>query len=90
MNPRETTDKIKADYHDYIASILRVSDSEITQLARRAIQKASFVKGPYLETTLPFKDGHSLQELTAEGLVSKEFSKMGKEIHYADWKLRIH
>ena len=78
MNPRETTDKIKSDYRDYFASILRVRDSEITQLAHRAVQNASFIKGPYLETTLPFVDGKSLKELVEEGLVSKEFSKMGK------------
>lgn len=90
MNPRETTDKIKSDYNDYIASILRVRDSEITQLARRAVQKAAFIKGPYLETTLPFIDGKSLKELADEGLVSKEFSKMGEGVHYDEWKLRVH
>lgn len=90
MNPRETTDKIKADYQDYITSILSVKNSEITQLAHKAVKQSSFVKGPFLEITLPFEDGSSLKELAEEGLVSKEFAKMGKGVHYDDWKLRIH
>ena len=90
MNPRETTDKIRADYQDYIASILGVKDREITRLARTVVHETEFVKGPYLETTLPFVEGESLKQLAEQGLVSKEFAKMGKGIHYDDWKLRIH
>ena len=90
MNPRETTNKIKNDYQDYIASILSVRDPQITELAYRAVRQTQFVKGPYLETTLPFVEGKSLKQLAEEGLVSKEFSKMGETVHYSDWKLRIH
>lgn len=90
MNPRETTDKIRTDYQDYIASILGVKDAEITRLAHENVRKTEFVKGPYLETTLPFEEGKNLKDLVEEGLISKEFSKMGKSIHYEDWKLRIH
>lgn len=90
MNPRETTDKIRKDYQDYIASILSVKDRQITELARKAVKDAKLVKGPYLEITLPFEEGKSLKELVEDGLISKEFAKMGKTVHYDDWKLRIH
>ena len=90
MNPRETTDKIRSDYKEYLASIASVKDQEITRLAYEAIRKTDFVKGPYLETTLPFVDGKSLEELAAEGLVSSEFAKMGAAVHYSEWKLRVH
>ena len=90
MNPRVTTDKIRTDYKNYIASILSVKDEEITNLAHNAVCRTEFVKGPYLETTLPFVEGKSLKELVGEGLISKEFAVMGKSIHYEDWKLRIH
>lgn len=90
MNPRHTTDKIRTEYQDYIASILRVRDQQITSLAHETVKKTEFVKGPYLETTLPFVDGKSLEELAEEGLISKEFSAMGESVHYSDWKLRIH
>lgn len=91
MNPRETTDKIRTDYQDYIASILGVKDRAITELAHNTVKNTEFVKGPYLETTLPFVEGKSLKELAEkDGLVSREFGKMGASVHYADWKLRIH
>lgn len=90
MNPRETTEKIKQDYQNYVASILEVKDNEITKLSRQVVSEAGLVKGPYLETTLPFEEGKSLKELVEEGLISKEFSKMGDAVHYDDWKLRIH
>ena len=90
MNPRETTDKIKRDYQDYIASILKVRDPEITALAHKNVRNTKFVKGPFLETTLPFVDGKSLKELADKDLVSTEFRKMGKSVHYEDWKLRVH
>ena len=90
MNPRETTDKIRADYQDYVSSILGVKDSEITRLAHKMVRETEFVKGPYLETTLPFEEGGSLKELAESGLISKEFAKMGSSVHYEDWKLRVH
>lgn len=90
MNPRHTTEKIKTDYRDYIASILSVKDTEITRLAHNAVQHTEFVKGPYLETTMPFVEGKSLKALADEGLISKEFGNMGKNVHFEDWKLRIH
>ena len=90
MNPRKTTDKIRTDYQDYIASILSVKDAKITEYAHEEVRRTEFVKGPYLETTLPFEEGKTLEELAKEGLVSNEFSKMGKSVHYEDWKLRIH
>ena len=90
MNPRVTTDKIKSDYKSYVASILTVRDREISELAQEEVNHTGFVKGPFLETTLPFEEGKSLKELAEEGLVSKEFEKMGSAVHYEDWKLRIH
>ncbi|MBR3342475.1 MAG: DEAD/DEAH box helicase [Clostridiales bacterium] len=90
MNPRQTTDKIRGDYQNYIASILTVKDDQITELSHKAVKNTEFVKGPYLESTLPFVDGKSLKELADENLISKEFGKMGKAVHFCDWKLRIH
>ena len=91
MNPRETTEKIKTDYRDYISSILHVKDKRISKLASSAVNNTPFTKGPYLEITLPFEEGHSLQYLAEEeNLISREFAKMGSCVHYNDWRLRIH
>ena len=90
MNPRVTTEKIKMDYRSYVSSILTVRDQEISRLAKEEVYHTGFIKGPFLETTLPFEEGESLKTLAEEGLISKEFGKMGKRVHYEDWKLRIH
>lgn len=90
MNPRTTTEKIVNDYKQYVSTILKVKDKEITRLAKEEVDHAGFVKGPYLETTLPFVEGKSLKQLVDDGLVSREFAKLGKHVHYDDWKLRIH
>lgn len=44
MNPRSTTEKIKADYRSYVASILTVRDREISRLAKEEVEKTNFVK----------------------------------------------
>lgn len=44
-----------------MASILTVRDREISRLAKEEVEKTNFVKGPFLETTLPFKDGKTLK-----------------------------
>ncbi|BFJ84522.1 DEAD/DEAH box helicase [Ruthenibacterium sp. TH_2024_36131] len=90
MNPRETTEKIRTDYENYLCSILTVRDAEITRKAHASVHTDRFVKGPYLETTLPFVNGKSLKELVDEGLLSQEFAHVGGALHYDDWKLRCH
>ena len=90
MNPRITTEKIRTDYQDYLSSILTVRDDEITRQAQEQVRRGQFVKGPYLETTLPFVNGKSLKDLVEEGLLSREFARVGGALHYSDWKLRSH
>ena len=57
MNPRETTEKIKQDYQNYVASILEVKDNEITKLSRQVVSEAG------LETTYDFNSLDQFQEV---------------------------
>ena len=90
MNPRETTERICTDYQEYIASILNVKDREISDLAHNAVRKTDFVKGRILRLLCHLLRGKALKNLANEGLISKEFSSMGKNVHFEDWNLRIH
>ena len=45
MNPIETTRKIKGDYENYLQSILKVKDAEITQSTYKALKSHKFVNG---------------------------------------------
>ena len=89
MNPIETIEKIENDYISYLQEILTVRDPEINKKAKVALSNASFVKGPFLEATLPFLPGKSLHELSDEGIISFEFSKIAKDVHY-DRNLYLH
>ncbi len=89
MDPIITKNTIEQEYRDYLISILTVRNNEITQKAEQAIKKSTFVKGPYLETTPPFKTGRSLRDLHKEGILSGEFEKIASEIHY-DRALYLH
>ena len=82
MDPIITKRKIKHDYEEYIASILGVRDKTINRKAAEAIKSSGFVKGPYLEATLPFNYGRSLSDFADEGIISREFEKISKEVHY--------
>lgn len=80
MNPIETTRKIKGDYENYLQSILKVKDAEITKSTYKALKSHRFVKGPYLEATLPYVSGGTLRDLMKEGIASSEFGSMSHSI----------
>lgn len=82
MDPIETKKKIQDDYIEYLESILEVRDKEINKRVDSALKRSKFVKGPYLEATLPFRSGKSLKELAEEGILSKEFERISEDIHY--------
>lgn len=82
MNPIETKKKIQKEYTAYLQSILTVQDKELNQKAERSLAAGAFVKGPYLEATLPFRSGRSLKELAEEGVVSKQFNTISEDVHY--------
>jgi ATP-dependent helicase YprA (DUF1998 family) len=82
MDPIITKRKIQHDYKEYIASILEVRDKTINRNARIAINNSQFVKGPYLEATLPFYSGRSLAEFAEEGIISREFETISEDVHY--------
>jgi ATP-dependent helicase YprA (DUF1998 family)/predicted RNA-binding protein YlxR (DUF448 family) len=89
MNPISTKTTIEKDYLSYLEEILVVRDKEINRKSKRALLETKFVKGPYLEATLPFVSGKTLHQLVDEGVISKEFSTINNEIHY-DRPLRMH
>lgn len=79
MNPIETTKKIREDYLDYLKSILEVKDPELTQIAYKALERSKFVKGPFLEATLPYQLGRSIRQLIEGGIANVEFANLLSE-----------
>ena len=89
MNPVETTNRISTDYVDYLKSILSVKNPEIKEKIFKTLEKSVFVKGPYLEATLPYVTGRSLSHLIDEGIASDEFTSMGDALEI-DRPLYVH
>ncbi len=82
MNPITTKKKIEKEYNAYLQSILAVQDRDLNQKMKNRLNASHFVKGPYLEATLPFYSGKSLRELSEEGIASQEFGTISEDVHY--------
>ena len=75
-----TSDKIKATYRRYLASLLAVRNPKIDVALRAAIDSTEILdRGPYLEATPPYAAGNSLRELVAEGILSDGFGDLGSD-----------
>lgn len=61
-------------------SILELKDDELTHKAYSALEENKFVKGPYLEATLPFAQGKTLMDLIKENIACKEFTKIAESV----------
>ena len=55
MNPRETTDKIRIDYQDYIASILDVRIQRLLNLLIRRLNRPNLLRVLILRLPFPLK-----------------------------------
>ena len=89
MNPIETTKTIEDDYLSYLQSILEVKDSDLTKKAYNTLKESKFVKGPFLEATLPFVKGKTISNLINEKVACEEFNKIKKDIEI-DRALYLH
>lgn len=82
MNPIGTKAKIEKEYKSYLQSILTVQDNTLNERAKKSLDSGVFVKGPYLEATLPFHSGMSLKQLAEEGIASNEFGTIQEDVHF--------
>ena len=57
MNPIDTTKRIDQDYQNYLKSILKVKNVELTQKAFKTLLENKFVKGPFLCYRKLYKSG---------------------------------
>ncbi len=75
IHPIETTSRLREAYIRYLKTIKPFQDDRLRAEFSRALEAENMlVKGPYLELTLPFVTGKTIQELIAEGVLSDRFS----------------
>ena len=95
MNPLETSQKIEERLQNYIRSTLPVERSmpDFTKHLDELFKEHRMIQDPYLEMTLPYAKGKSLEQLYKEGVIEKEtaeiFSK-AYEKSQADFCLYEH
>lgn len=81
LNPLEITEHVRDSYLRYLATAFFLRGQELRKQFETELRKPGvFVKGPYLEVTLPYKSGHTINELIEEGLLTSEMGKLSKNV----------
>lgn len=88
LNPIEKFEFIGSNFRSYLKSTFKFNEEEYQTMFEKQLDNAELYKGPYINTTLPFKTGNTLNELIDKGIVSKEFKKL-KSINL-DQTLYVH
>ncbi|MCR4411410.1 MAG: DEAD/DEAH box helicase [Thermoguttaceae bacterium] len=66
MEPREIARRVEEAYRRYLATTFYFKDPELRQSFRQALQEGSLSKGPFPESTAPFKTGQKPAALFPE------------------------
>ena len=88
LNPIEEFEFIEKEFRNYINSTFVFNEKEYQNMFEEELHKAVLYKGPYINATLPFQTGLSLNDLIDEGKISPEFRKLGNLD--LDQKLYLH
>lgn len=90
LHPLEITEHVRESYLRYLATAFFLRDKELRNKLKTELNAPEgFVKGPFLEVTLPYKSGKTINDLIKEGLLSPELDKLGKGIPL-DRPLYVH
>jgi len=80
LNPVHLSNEIKKSYLRYLTTTFKIRNKKIRDLFNKEVENFSFINGPYLEATPPFKPGCYIEELLEENVLNKNFSKFIYEI----------
>ncbi|HHW03031.1 MAG TPA: DEAD/DEAH box helicase [Thermoanaerobacterales bacterium] len=77
LDPLKATDAIVKRYLDYLETTFAFNNKDLQkQLTEELRKQGKFFKGPILEATPPFENGHSINFLIEQGVLSPEFRKL--------------
>lgn len=79
-NAIEKSEYIKRRYQEYLKSSFMMGNNQLQEVFEEQIDKEELFKGPYLDLSLPFKRGKSLNKLMSDGTISCLFKRMGQLI----------
>jgi ATP-dependent helicase YprA (DUF1998 family) len=75
IDPLDLANDIRESYTRYLISSFRLRDHKIRELFFEEAKKFSYINGPILEATPPFKRGCYLKDLVNEGIINKTLEK---------------
>lgn len=90
INPIQITQHLRDTYVRYLQSLNSVSNPELNELYRGALQYQELIRGPYLEGSLPFVSSGSIAELVQQGILSADFVRMNQQALPKDRPIYAH
>ncbi|MFO8059651.1 MAG: DEAD/DEAH box helicase [Bacillota bacterium] len=76
LDPVDTTETIRRDYLRYLSTTFGLKNDRLQRALKRGLEQGSFVKGPLLEATPPFKTGRNPKQLVDEGILSRGMEEL--------------
>ena len=81
INPLRTAEAVTGTYGLYLKSLIKPKNPTLVNALNKCIDdsikaEGGIVKGPFIEATPPYVKGLSIDELVAEGVLSKEFLQL--------------
>ena len=76
IHPINATTRLQDRYMDYLTSYFKINNYNLHEQFKHNLRlNNQFLKGPYLEATLPYKPGKTITELIDEQIVHPEISR---------------
>jgi ATP-dependent helicase YprA (DUF1998 family) len=82
------SEAITAGYNRYLASTFAPREPWLEQAFQRALAVTPLRKGPFLQASLPFEDGTTIEALVAEKTLSSQFRRLDRKL--LERPLRLH
>lgn len=90
IDPRATSDVIRAAYQRYLRSLLPISEPALATALEAAIMADALTKGPILEITPPYRAGAKIEQLITEGLLHPGLRSIASPAMPFDRPLHAH
>ena len=76
IHPIQATARLQDRYMDYLTSYFKINDADLNQQFIDGLRHdKQFLKGPYLEATLPYKPGRQITDLVDDGTVHPDIPR---------------
>lgn len=76
LNPIEEFEFIENNFRSYLKSTFKFNEKEYQAMFEKELDGAELYKGPFINATLPFETGNTINELIEQEVLSKEFRKL--------------